>query len=55
MAKGEYFWGIVTIADLWKELGWNSIIFLAAIMGIDGIYTKPPRWTGPGVFAKSGM
>ncbi len=34
MAKPEYFWGIVTIADVWKEIGWNSIIFLAAIAGI---------------------
>jgi putative aldouronate transport system permease protein len=35
MAKPQYFWGIVTLADLWKELGWNAIIFLAAITGID--------------------
>ena len=35
MTKGEYFWVIVTLADLWKEMGWNSIIFLAAIAGID--------------------
>ncbi|MCA0757369.1 ABC transporter permease subunit [Paenibacillus sp. N4] len=35
MAKGEWFWGIVTMSDLWKEMGWNSIIFLAAISGID--------------------
>jgi len=35
MAKGEWFWGIVTLSDLWKEMGWNSIIFLAAIAGID--------------------
>ena len=34
MAKPEYFWGIVTFADIWKEIGWNSIIFLAAIAGI---------------------
>ncbi len=34
MAKPEYFWGIVTLADVWKEIGWNSIIFLAAIAGI---------------------
>lgn len=34
MAKPEYFWGIVTSADVWKEIGWNSIIFLAAIAGI---------------------
>ncbi|WP_372631251.1 ABC transporter permease [Cohnella sp.] len=35
MAKGEWFWGIVTLSDLWKETGWNSIIFLAVMMGID--------------------
>jgi len=35
MAKPEWFWGVVTLADLWKELGWNAIIFLAAITGID--------------------
>ncbi len=35
MAKGQWFWGIVTLSDLWKETGWNAIIFLAVIMGID--------------------
>ncbi|WP_270170640.1 ABC transporter permease [Paenibacillus sp. SYP-B4298] len=34
MAKGEWFWGIVTAADVWKETGWNAIIYLAAISGI---------------------
>jgi putative aldouronate transport system permease protein len=34
MAKGEWFWGIVTAADVWKETGWNAIIYLAAIAGI---------------------
>ncbi|MBD2846457.1 sugar ABC transporter permease [Paenibacillus sp. IB182496] len=34
MAKGEWFWGIVTAADVWKETGWNTIIYLAAIAGI---------------------
>lgn len=35
MAKPELFWGIVTLSDLWKEMGWSSIIYLAAIAGID--------------------
>ena len=36
MANGKIiFWIIVTLSDLWKEMGWNSIIFLAAIVGID--------------------
>ncbi|MEK3887178.1 ABC transporter permease [Bacillus sp. FSL K6-3431] len=35
MAKETWFWGIVTVSDLWKEMGWNAIIFLAAIAGLD--------------------
>lgn len=35
LAYPKYFWGIVIISDLWKELGWGAIIYLAAISGID--------------------
>jgi putative aldouronate transport system permease protein len=35
MIKPEYFWQLVTIADVWKEMGWNAIIYLAAMAGID--------------------
>lgn len=35
MAQPNMFWGVVTGADLWKETGWNAIIYLAAITGID--------------------
>ncbi|ULT57627.1 ABC transporter permease subunit [Neobacillus drentensis] len=35
MAKENWFWQIVTAADVWKEIGWNTIIYLAAIAGID--------------------
>lgn len=35
MAKGGWFWEIVTAADVWKEVGWNTIIYLAAMSGID--------------------
>ncbi len=34
MAKGNLFWGIVIASDVWKETGWNTIIYLAAIAGI---------------------
>jgi putative aldouronate transport system permease protein len=34
MGEGKLFWGIVTASDIWKETGWNTIIFLAAISGI---------------------
>lgn len=35
MAMPSAFWWIVTLADVWKETGWNSIIYIAAIAGID--------------------
>jgi putative aldouronate transport system permease protein len=31
----KYFWGIVGFTFVWKEVGWNTIIYLAAIAGID--------------------
>lgn len=35
MTIPNMFWGIVVSSDLWKETGWNAIIYLAAITGID--------------------
>ena len=35
MAEPKYFWWIVVFSDIWKEIGWNTIIFLAAMAGID--------------------
>lgn len=33
--KGPYFWWIIAIANTWKVMGYNAIIYLAAISGID--------------------
>jgi putative aldouronate transport system permease protein len=35
LSRPNYFWGIVGATYVWKELGWNTIIYLAAIAGID--------------------
>jgi putative aldouronate transport system permease protein len=35
LGEQKYFWGIVGITYVWKEVGWNTIIYLAAIAGID--------------------
>ncbi|MFQ3547796.1 MAG: ABC transporter permease subunit [Termitinemataceae bacterium] len=35
LAEPNYFWPIVVISDIWKELGWSAIIYLAAIVGVD--------------------
>ena len=31
----KYFYPIYVISDVWQHIGWNSIIYLAAITGID--------------------
>lgn len=35
MRVPEYFWSVIISTSIWKELGWNSIIYLAALAGID--------------------
>jgi putative aldouronate transport system permease protein len=35
MAKENWFWSIHTLANFWKELGWNTIIYLAVLAGLN--------------------
>ena len=35
LGEPRYFWWIVALAYVWKEMGWNTIIYLAAITSID--------------------
>jgi len=35
LEEKSYFWWIVGFTNLWKETGWNSIIYLAAITSIN--------------------
>lgn len=35
MGQANLFWIILTLSDVWKEIGWGAIIYLAAIAGID--------------------
>ncbi len=50
LAYPEYFWGIVIVSDIWKELGWSAIIYLAAIAGIDQELYEAARVDGAGRF-----
>ena len=52
MAQPQYFWWIVTGADVWKEIGWNSIIFLAAISSINPELYEAATVDGAGRFTK---
>lgn len=33
--KGEWYWCIYTIINIWKGLGWSAIIYLSAMSGVD--------------------
>jgi len=33
--RSELFWGLATVTDIWKTIGWNAIIFIAAITSVD--------------------
>lgn len=35
LGEPKYFWWIVGWSQVWKEMGWNTIIYLAAITAID--------------------
>ena len=35
MAEPKYFWAIAIISNLVKELGWSTILYTAAISGVD--------------------
>jgi len=50
LAYPRYFWGIVIASDIWKELGWGAIIYLAAISGIDQEMYEAARIDGANRF-----
>ncbi|WP_248927258.1 ABC transporter permease [Paenibacillus hamazuiensis] len=35
LSNPNYFWGLITAQNMWKEAGWGTIIFLAAMAGVD--------------------
>lgn len=35
MGESKYFWMIVVLSDVWKNIGWNTIIYLSAISSIN--------------------
>ncbi|MDQ2084868.1 ABC transporter permease subunit [Herbivorax sp. ANBcel31] len=35
LSEGKYFWGIFGIANVWKQVGFNAIIYLGAMAAID--------------------
>lgn len=46
------FWTILVSAELWKELGWSAIIYIAAISGIDPTLYEAAAIDGAGRMRK---
>lgn len=51
-AHPQYFWWIVAFANVWKETGWNAIIYLSAITAIDPSLYEAASIDGAGRWAK---
>ncbi|KQN96227.1 protein lplB [Paenibacillus sp. Leaf72] len=54
LGKGEYFWGIIGSAEVWKNVGWNTIIYLAAITTIDPAQYEAAEIDGANRFQRIG-
>jgi len=52
LTQPNYFWQIVAGTNLWKELGWNTILYLAAITAIDPTLYEAAEVDGAGRYRK---
>ncbi|MDQ0877337.1 putative aldouronate transport system permease protein [Paenibacillus sp. V4I3] len=50
LTEPTYFWGLLTLQSIWKELGWGTVIFLAAMSGVDPQLYEAARMDGAGRF-----
>lgn len=52
LTKADNFWPMAVFLDVWKDMGWWAIIFLAAITGIDPTLYEAADLDGAGRFRK---
>lgn len=50
LQKGEFFWGVIASANTWKDVGFFSILYLAAIAGISPELYEAARVDGASRF-----
>ena len=48
LSKSQYFYTIYILSDIWQEVGWNSIIYLAALSGVDQEQYEAAKIDGAG-------
>ncbi|NLG24468.1 MAG: sugar ABC transporter permease [Clostridiales bacterium] len=54
MGEQKYFYPLVVLSDIWKGVGWGSIVYLAALTNIDPSLYEAAEIDGAGRFAKIG-
>lgn len=52
LMKPEYFRSIIVSAEIWKEVGWGTIVYLAAMTGIDPTLYESATIDGANRFQK---
>jgi putative aldouronate transport system permease protein len=52
LTNPDYFWGLAVGSAVWKEMGWWTIIFLAAIAGINPSLYEAAQIDGAGRLAR---
>ena len=46
LTNANYYWAVAVISDIWKNLGWNTILYLAAMTAIDPTLYEAARVDG---------
>ena len=52
LGEGRYFWWLVGVINVWKEVGWNTIIYVSAMTSIDPCLYEAAAIDGAGRFGK---
>ena len=52
LGEGRYFWWLVGVINVWKEVGWNTIIYISAMTAIDPALYEAAAIDGAGRFQK---
>ncbi len=48
LTNPDYFWILLTLQSIWKEVGWGTVLFLAAIAGVDTQQYEAAKLDGAG-------
>ena len=52
LGEGKYFWWLVGVINVWKEVGWNTIIYISAMTAIDPCLYEAASIDGAGRFQR---